>query len=216
MKKNLCTPWSYRKGSSLLHRLPAGFKLAFLLLLSLAAFFPGTEGRSLVLLSGIALILIILSVVAGLYPWELLRGSFPLFVIILAVFLFQGIEFSPPGLNRGGLFETIIFCVRIGAAFAAASLLFSVTTPGEIRKSLSRLEAFLHLRKLNLSLGLALMLGFLPRFFVIWEDVNLAWISRGGKKNLSRLALLLPLILERMMTHAAETASAMEARGAQV
>jgi len=213
MKKNNSTPWAYRKGSSPLHRLSAGFKLAFLLLLSLAAFFPGAEALSIVLLSCIALILIILSLIAGMYPWELLRGSFPLFIIILSVFLIQGINFSPLGLNPGGLKETLIFCIRIGAAFSAGSLLFAVTSPGEIRKSLTRLETFLHLGKLNLSLGISLMLGFMPRFFVIWEDVNFAWKSRGGRKNVSRLAVLVPTVLERMMSYAAETAMAMQARG---
>ena len=207
------TPWSYRKGSTLLHRLPAGFKLAFLLLLSLVAFFPGSEAQSLAVLSGIALILIILSFVAGVGPLSLLRGSGPLLFLVLAVFLFQGIEISPLGFNFGALEESLIFCIRIGVAFSAGTLLFAVTTSGEIRKSLSRLEAALHLEKLKLGLGISLMLGFLPKFFEIWEDVNLSWKSRGGKRNLSRLIVLIPLVVERMMVKAAETALALESRG---
>jgi biotin transport system permease protein len=208
------TPWSYRKGTSPLHRLPAGFKLAFLLLLSLAAFFPGPELMSIMLLSGIALVLVILSFAAGLCPQELLRGSGPLLFVVLAVFLFQGVEVSPLGFNSEGFVEAFIFCARIGAAFAAGTLFFAVTTAGEIRKSLSRLEAFPPLAKLKLGLSISLMLGFLPRFFEIWEDLKLAWESRGGKKNLSRLAVLVPLAVERMMVKAADTASAMESRGA--
>jgi len=142
----------------------------------------------------------------------LLRGSGPLFLVILAVFAFQAVEISPFGINFSGLLESVVFCVRIGAAFAAGTLLFTVTTPGEIKKSLSRAELFLHLERLRLSLAISLMLGFLPRFFEIWEDVNLAWKSRGGKKNLPRLVTLIPLALEKMMVKAAETASAMESR----
>ena len=213
MKKGKSTPWSYRKGSSPLYRLPAGFKLVFLLLLSLAAFVPGTPLQSLVLLSGITVIVIILSFIAGSGPIALLRGSFPLFIFILAVFLFQGIQFSPPGIRPEGLFESVIFCIRIAIAFASGSLLFAVTTPGEIRRSLSRAETFLHIQKLRLSLSISLMLGFLPMFFVIWEDVNLAWDSRGGKKNISRLVVLIPIVVERLMVKAAETAMALEARG---
>ena len=213
MAVSKATPWSYRKGSTALHRLPAGFKLAFLLLLSLAAFFPGPELRSFVILSVIALILIILSFAAKIGPRALLRGSAPLLFLVAAVFLFQGIEISPPGFAMDGLWETLIFCARICAAFAAGTLLFAVTTPGEIRKSLSRLETALHLEKLKLGLGISLMLGFLPRFFEIWEDVTLAWKSRGGKKNLSRLIVLIPLVVERMMVKAVETATALESRG---
>ena len=211
---NRFTPWSYRKGSTPLHKLPAGFKLVFLLLLSLAALLVGTGTYGLVVLSAIILILILLSFIAGIGPPALLRGSGPLFFIVLSVFVIQAVNFFPPGINFDGLKETIVFCFRIGAAFAAGTLLFSVTTGGEIRKSLARAEAFLHLEKLKLSLGISLMLAFLPRFFEVWEELNLAWKSRAGKNNLSRLARLVPLAIERMMVKAAETANAMEARGA--
>ena len=228
MRKSKSTPWSYRKGSSPLHRLPAGLKLVFLLLFSFAAFFPGPEVQSLTVLGVIALVLVILSFIAGIGPRELLRGSGPLFLVVLAVFLLRGIEFSPGGypgspeprralpfvFNTQGLLESVIFCGRIGTAFAAGTLLFAVTTSGEIKKSLSRAETTLHLEKLRLGLSISLMLAFLPRFFEIWEELTLAWKSRSGKKNLSRLLTLIPLLVERMMVKAAETASAMGARGA--
>jgi energy-coupling factor transporter transmembrane protein EcfT len=224
-KKSAVTPWSYlppgkggkgRKGGSFLHRLPAGFKLAFLLFLSLASFFPGTERQSFVLLGIIAFILAALSFAAGIGPPALLRGSGPLFLVVLWGFILQAVEFSPQliRINPRGLAQAVIFSLRIGSAFSAGTLLFSVTTPSEIRKSLSRLEAFLHIEKLNLSLYISLMLGFLPQFFEVWEDLCLAWKSRGGKKNLSFIVIIVPLAIEKMMRKAAETAAAMEARGA--
>jgi biotin transport system permease protein len=212
MKENT-TPWAYRKGSSLIHRLPAGAKLGFLLTLSIASFFPGTWPFNVFIPLAIIFILIGLSLAAGIRPHELLRGSGPLLLVVLGVFLFQGIEFSPLGFNTEGLKESIIFCIRIIAAYSAGALLFSVSTSGEIKKSLSKLEALLRLEKLNLSLYISLMLGFLPRFFEIWEDLNLAWKSRGGKNNLSRMLTLVPILIERMMRKALETAEAMEARG---
>ena len=209
------TPWSYRKGGSPLHRLGAGVKLAFLLALSLAAFFPAGQGAgSLAVLAGVALVLIALSFAAGIGPWGLLRGSGPLFLVVMAVFLIQAVELSPPRINADGLMEAVTFCARIGAAFAAGSLYFSVTTSGQTRKALTRLETLLHLEKIRLGLSISLMLAFIPALFQIWEDSNLAWKSRGGKKNLARLVALVPLLVERMMVKAAETATAMEARGA--
>jgi len=214
MRKNAITPWSYRKGSTLLHRLPAGFKLAFLLLLSLASFYPGTETQSLVLLGTITAILVALSFAAGIGPWALLRGSGPLFLVIFWGFLLQAVEFSPLKINPAGFLAAVIFSLRIGAAFSAGTLLFSVTTPYEIRKSLSRLETSLRIKKLALSLYISLMLGFLPQFFEVWEDLCLAWKSRAGRKNLSFIVVLVPIAMEKMMRKAAETAIAMEARGA--
>ena len=216
MRKAKPTPWSYRKGNTLLHRLPAGLKLTFLLFLSLFAFFP-----NLYVLGLIAIVLVLLSFVAGIGPLGLLRGSGPLLFFILAVFLFQSVELFPQGFRQGfmpvlrleGLRNSLIFCARIGTAFAAASLLFSVTTTGEIRKFLTKQETILRIKKLRLGLSLSLMLGFLKRFFEIWEDLNLAWKGRGGKKNLTRLKTLIPLAVEKMMLKAAETASALESRG---
>jgi biotin transport system permease protein len=196
--------------------LSAGFKLLFLLSLSLAAFFPGSRLQSLVVLAVIAFVLTTLSFVAGIGPRALLRGSGPLLFLMLGVFLVRGIEVSPLGFNAEGLWESVLFSLRICVAFAAGTLLFAVTTPGELRKSLSRMEATLRLEKLKLGLGLSLMLGFLPRFFEIWEDVNLAWKSRSGRKSLSRLVIIIPLVVERMMFKAADTATALESRGADL
>jgi biotin transport system permease protein len=212
--RDAVTPWSYREGSTLLHRLPAGLKLAFLLLLSLASFFPGTETQSLVLLGTITVILITLSFAAGIGPRALLRGSGPLFLVIFWGFLLQAVEFSPLKINPSGFLTAVIFSLRIGAVFSAGTLLFSVATPYEIKKSLSRLETFLHIKKLSLSLYISLMLGFLPQFFEVWEDLCLAWKSRAGKKNLSFIVIIVPIAIEKMMRKAAETAIAMEARGA--
>jgi energy-coupling factor transporter transmembrane protein EcfT len=174
-KKSAVTPWSYlppggkyKRGSSLLYRLPTGFKLAFLLLLSLASFFPGTEAQSLMLLGIIASILIALSFAAGIGPRALLRGSGPLFLVVIWVFLLQAVEFSPLQISSRGLAQANIFSHRIGAAFSAGTSLFSVTTPSEIRKSLSGLETFFRMEKLNFSLYISLMLGFLPQFFEVW------------------------------------------------
>jgi len=219
-KKSAVTPWSYlppggknQKGATALHRLPAGFKLAFLLLLSLAAFFPLTELQSLFLLGAIAFILAALSFLAGIGPMALLRGSGPLFLVILWSFLLQAVEFSPFAVNTSGFVQAIIFSLRMALAFSAGNLLFSVTTPYEIRKSLSRPETFFHIERLNLSLYISLMLGFLPQFFEVWEDLRLAWKNRAGKKNLSFIVTVTPLAVEKMMRKAAETAIAMQARG---
>jgi energy-coupling factor transporter transmembrane protein EcfT len=203
------TPWAYRKGSSVIHRLPPGLKIIGLISVSLAVFFPGAvalpAAGALIAAGGIA---------AKIRPWELLRGSGPLFLVIAVTIALQALKFSPLGLNAEGLRDGLLFGLRAAVSFAAGALLFSTTTMTEIKKSLSKAEFFLHMEKLNLSLGISLMLGFIPRFFEIWENANLAWEARGGKKKLRRLVCLLPLVIERMLETAAETAAAMESRSA--
>jgi biotin transport system permease protein len=117
----------------------------------------------------------------------------------------------------------LIIVLRIFVPFAAAALLFAVTTMRELRLSLGALE----IRLKNLfsagcaqprniaffSLGISLMLGFIPRFFEMWETANLACDARVCGRGPRRLLLLVPLVPERMMEAAADTALALEARG---
>jgi biotin transport system permease protein len=142
-------------------------------------------------------------------PRELLRGVKPLFLMVLLAGLCRSIGSEGPAFffNHEGFVESLRFGWGILLAFSAASLFFSVTTMTEIKDSLD------HLRLKHLSLGISLMLGFLPRFFAIWENAELAYRARCGKKGLTQLRTLIPLVIERMIVSAGETAAALESRG---
>jgi biotin transport system permease protein len=204
---NKGTPWAYRKGRSIIHRFPPGVKLVCLVSLSLLTFFPGSF-----VLPASAAVIGAGAIAARIRPWELLRGSGPLFFVIAFTVALQAAEFSPPGINTAGLKAGILFALRAAVSFAAGALLFSTTTMTEIKKSISRAEGFFRIKKPRISLGISLMMGFIPRFFEIWEAANLAWEARGGKQNFRRIVRLLPLVIERMLKTAAETAAAMESR----
>jgi biotin transport system permease protein len=62
------------------------------------------------------------------------------------------------------------------------------------------------------SLGISLMLGFIPRFFDLWEASSLACDARSCRRGVRRLFVLVPLVTERMMEAAADTALALQAR----
>jgi biotin transport system permease protein len=168
-------------------------------------------------LSIATLVIISAAIVAGLRPWELLRGIRPLFVLIIFIialrtFVFDGSGpslwgMALPGISAAGFWGGIQQGLSIAVSFAAGALLFAVTTMGELRRSLGRNR---------LSLGLSLMLGFLPRFFEIWEAANLACEARANRKGFRRLIIILPLVIERMMQIAGETAQALEARGISI
>jgi biotin transport system permease protein len=206
--KNENSPLAYLKNSTVIHRAPPGLKLAGLLLISIAAFFPG-----FIVLPAAAILIVTGSAAAKIPPWQLLRGSGPLFMLIAFTVMLQAVSFFPLHINSAGLKDGLIFGLRAAVSFAAGALLFSTTTMTEIKKSLSKVEKVFHLQRLRLSLGISLMLGFIPRFFEIWENCNLAWKARGGKNNFRRLKCLLPLVIERMLESAAEIAAALEARG---
>jgi biotin transport system permease protein len=216
------SPFAYRGGTSFLHRVPAGIKLLCLLVLSLAAFssVPGLAAAALVTAAG--------ALGARVRPRELLRGSKPLAVLAAFIVVFRTASFRPPFLRAGELPAALVSGLCIIVSFAAGALFFATTTTGELRRSLGRLETAV--RSLftgrfgkggsggggggRLSLALSLMLGFIPRFFELWETANLACDARAGKRGPRRLFFLLPLVTERMLERAAATAQALEARGA--
>jgi biotin transport system permease protein len=227
------TPYRYRGGKSLLHRCPAALKLLGLLLVSAGSFFsiPGLAAAALMVVAG--------ALMAGIRPWELLRGSKTVLFLAACIILLRtlrpgaaaGLPVPDPEGFTGGLHQGLCFVI----SFAAGALLFSVTTMRELRDSLGRLEDAVVNRFLSIllffrtgngklppskrrarhrfSLGISLMLGFLPRFFEIWETANLACDARAGKKGPRRFLILMPLVIERMMEMAGETAEALESRG---
>jgi energy-coupling factor transporter transmembrane protein EcfT len=227
------TPYSYRRGTSPLHRCPAALKLLGLFLVSLGAFssIPGLAAAALFVTAG--------ALAARIRPWELLRGSKTVFFLAASIIILRTLRFDTPDLTPGpgapaapslspegfwgGLHQGLCFIT----SFAAGALLFSVTTMQELRDSLGRCEEAAVNRMLALpffpspkrrarsrfSLGLSLMLGFLPRFFELWETANLACDARACKKGLRRFMVLIPLIIERMMEMAGETAEALDSRG---
>jgi energy-coupling factor transporter transmembrane protein EcfT len=176
-------------------------------------------------LAGAACLLAVFSLLAGIKPWELLRGSGPLLVMILLILLFRPLRLDNEtetgaavlGFDAREAADALVFGGGILVSFSAGALLFSATTMTELRDSIGAVETgLLRLKHPRFGLALSLMLGFLPRFFEMWEAAELAWKARAGKRGLRALAFLVPLVIERMMEHAGETAAALEARGLEL
>ena len=202
------TPWSYRAGTTALHRCPAGIKLILFLLLSAAPFFgaPFAGAAALLVLAG--------AFCAGIKIGDLLAGSMPLAVMLVVFAVFRAFSLDQRFfINTIVLQNGLCMAANILICFAAASLFFATTTVAEIRKTLAGIELFLFHRQGRVSLALALMLGFLPRFFECWESAGLASRARCCSGAFKRVAVILPLVTERMIETAAETAEALISRG---
>jgi len=225
LKPALRVPFAYRAGKTFLHRAPAVIKLLAVMVLSAVAFasIPGLALAILLILAA--------SAAARISPGELLKGAQPLLLLSLCIVLLKTFEQGEgittpvyiPNISAHGFYDGITVALRILVTYAAAALLFAVTTMRELRLSLAALELRVknlfvtgHKKKKTVaffSLGISLMLGFIPRFFDLWETANLACEARSCKRGLRRLLILIPLVCEQMMETAADTALALEARG---
>jgi energy-coupling factor transporter transmembrane protein EcfT len=220
-------PFGYRAGNSPLHRCPAPVKLLALLVLSAAAY------QSVPALGLGALVITLGALVAGIRPWELLRGSLPVLFLASLFFALRIIGWNPGGpfplrLRAGEIPGGAAQGLSMLVSFAAGALFFAVTTMKELRDGLGagpagqggaggpgrgRPRRPLPSPLRRGGLALSLMLGFLPRFFEAWEEANLACSARGAGGGIRRLPLLIPPVTERMIEKALDTALALEARG---
>lgn len=196
--------------------MPAGIKLAAVIAVSAIAC------TSVYGLAVSVPVLIAASVLARIRPRELFKGARPLFALSCAIVIVKTL-LPFPSVNIAGLVEGLITALRLMVTFAAAALLFAVTTMRELRRSLAALELAVTKRLFRrragtayCSLGICLMLGFIPRFFELWEMSGLACDARSCRRGPRRLFILIPLVTERMMETAADTAQAIQARGSLI
>jgi biotin transport system permease protein len=233
------TPYSYRPGNTPLHRVPGSLKLLCLLLFSVGGFLfgaPALAAATLLLIAGsLSAGIRPWELLRGIRPLLIMLIAIILFRSLgdTAVADSWFSLFDPAGFVEG-----LLFAWTILISFSAGALLFSVTTMRELRDSIGGIERAIidlpvfilkhskipgskkAIRRLEqygeqsrLSLGISLMLGFLPRFFEIWETAETAYRARSGKKGIPQLLTLIPLVTERMIESAANTAEALEGRG---
>jgi energy-coupling factor transporter transmembrane protein EcfT len=194
-------PWSYRSGNTPLHRAPAMVKLAGLFAVTTLALVFSLPG-----IAAGGAVVCICAVLARISPFSLLRGARPVAVMSFTVLILRVVRFVPPAFDPASLPASAPFCLTLFLSFAAGSLLFSVTTVTEMREGLRPVLGS------RFSLALSLMLGYLPRFFAVWEETAEAWRARGGKRGVRALFALLSPVIARMIALAGETAEAMESR----
>jgi biotin transport system permease protein len=190
-------------------------KLSAVLLLSIFAYgsVPALAAAAAAISAG--------AVIAGIRPRELLRGSRPVLFLALLILLLRVIEWdaATPFLRidttalGGGLAQGLSMIV----SFAGGALLFAVTTMRELCGGLGgrgdRPDRRRRAGIFRLGLALSLMLSFLPRFFEIWEETNLALEARCAEGRIRRLLLAIPPVIDRMIEKALDTALALESRG---
>jgi energy-coupling factor transporter transmembrane protein EcfT len=205
------TPYAYKAGNSFLHRLPARVKLLCLLVVSAAAFvsFPFGAAFSCVFIGAA-------SFAAAIPLRSLYRGSGFIAFMAATMVIFRSLSWEPLGFTGAGFHEGLGFALGLLAAFAGCSLFFSVTTMPELKESLDSLRPPIPaLARLisRFTLGVTLTLGFMPRFFEVWEDAQTAYKARAGKNGLRKLVFLMGVAIERMIQLALETAVALDMRG---
>ena len=194
--------FSYRRGSSPLHKCPALLKLAVLFALCLfvfagspvASFDELLSRQSLTRLVGGLATSCVLFALSGARLCSVKRVSF-VFVFGLFVTLVRMIHI-PLFFDAGALAYGISYTARFFAASLASEVVFETTSSVEISEALECLQGalarvILPLKKVRVAQVLSLAINFVPEVFATWNKVSLAAKARGAARARGKVRVLL-------------------------
>ena len=235
------TAFSYKPGSSFLHRCPAWIKILLIPAVSIAVF-----KLPFYCTAGLCLVQIILASVLRFSIREQLRDLkavlyYAVFLIFAKVIGSVGADVAAGRLSTITLSDipqlTAAFFVSEAATWAlllrllcvmqTASLIFKTSTSLQIREGLESMELavrnvfrkIFHLRYAGttkphapLAQAVSLFICFIPQVSKNWQQSERAWKARGGRKSLRMFVVLLPVFFSVGMKQAYNTAKAISAR----
>ena len=205
------TAFSYKPGSSFLHRCPAWIKILLIPVVSIVVF-----KLPFYCAAGLCVIQIIIACALRFTIREQLRDLKA--VLYYAAFLIfaKVIGSITAGVSAGSLSSislsdipqlTAAFLISEAATWAlllrllcvmqTASLIFKTSTSLQIREGLEVIEMKIRRkRKAPIAQAVSLFICFIPQVSKNWQQAKLAWRARGGKTNLRMLMVLLPCFMK--------------------
>ena len=207
------TAFSYKPGTSLIHRCPVWLKLLLIPLVSIAAF-----KLPFYFALGLCLTQIILAFLLRFRIREQLRDLKA--VLYYAVFLITvkligsvttgQLDITAFIRNES---ETWILLVKLLCVMQSASLLFKTSTSLQIREGLELMERKItRKQETPIAQAVSLFICFIPQVSINWQQAERAWYARGGRKSLRMFIVLLPVFFSVGMKQAYNTARAISAR----
>ena len=231
------TAFSYKHGSSFLHRCPAWVKILLLPLLSLSIFYLPPY-FALVLIALQTLVSFILRFTVR----EQVRDLKAVFYYAVFLIFVKIIGSLAAAISAGSLeaFELTVFpqavitfliseketwllLLKLFCVIQTASLVFKTSTSLQIREGLEVMELAvrrsLRLKPLvdgrpnaSVAQAVSLFICFIPQVSKNWQQAERAWKARGGRKSLRMFAVLLPVFFSVGMKQAYNSARAISAR----
>ena len=195
--------FSYTKGSSIIHRAPAGLKLLLLLAIPITLYLTPIQ-VCLVFIP----VLFILALISGIEVKLFLRDLKPIVIYSMMILAIDVLSFLISSKNGNIITKTSLYMIlRLLCAIEAVSVFFRTTSIYETTDCLQRIEGILTFgkSKLVVSSMLSLFLSFLPQIFATWKDLELAYAARGGRKGLTKIIRLLPMLISSSIKKADTT-----------
>ena len=231
------TAFSYKQGSSFLHRCPAWVKILILPLISLSIFYlPPYFALALIALQTLVSFLLHFTV------REQARDLKAVFYYAVFLIFVKIIGSLAAAISAGNLasFElaalpqiflsflisekdTWLLLLKLFCLIQTASLIFKTSTSLQIREGLESMELVIrktfHIKPLvngrpnaPIAQAVSLFICFIPQVSKNWQQAEHAWKSRGGRKSLRMFMVLLPVFFSVGMKQAYNSARAISVR----
>ena len=211
--------FSYKNGSSPLHKCPPAIKLVLIPIISIVFLFLPP-----LFICIFAITQFFIACTLRFSLREQFKDLKPVFLYAAMLFIFQLIlNLSNGTFSFQDSFswqnnkETIFALIKLLSFFQSSSLLFRTTTSLELRDGISTIESeirkiFQLKNKNNFTNAIFLFLNFIPIVSKIWQESKKAYLARGGKRNLKMYFTLLPVLFSVGIKKAYNQARALEIR----
>ena len=195
--------FSYTASDSIIHRTPAGLKILLLFCVPVTVLLCPIE---------VCLVLIavfpILALVGKIRLLDFLRDLRPIVIYCMMIVSINVLSYLLFHRNDEIVTQRSLHTIlRLLCAIEATSVFFRTTSTYETGSALQTVERVLTFGKSRLVLSglFSLFLGFLPQIFATWSSLDLAYRARGGKKGISKVLTLFPLLITMSMKKATTT-----------
>lgn len=195
--------FSYTASDSIIHRTPAGLKILLLFCIPVTVLLCPME---------VCIVLIavfqILALIGRIRLRDFLRDLGPILAYCLMIVSIDVLSYVLFHKNDDIITARSLHSIlRLLCAIEATSVFFRTTGSYEIGSALQTAERILTFGKSRMVLSglFSLFLGFLPQIFATWTSLDLAYRARGGKKGLSKVLTLFPLLITMSMKKATTT-----------
>jgi len=167
-----------------------------------------------------AIVLLLLVIIAQVPASSLLRivrilGIYGLFLLLLRF----NVTDSLISQFASELPPTAEYLFRLALIFLSSTIFYETTSPAEIRRLLeglaNRSPPFFHFLA-GLPVLFSLTLGFIPRIFILWQNLDRAWNARAGGRSISsvwqRITRIVPALILLALAQASDTDRALRNR----
>lgn len=207
------TAFSYKQGSSFLHRCPAWIKILLIPVVSIAVF-----KLPFYCAAFLCVVQIILASALRFTIREQIRdlkavlyyAFFLIFAKVIGNIAVNHFDFRDFLLNEK---ETWFLLLKLLCVMQSASLLFKTSTSLQIREGLELMERKITRKQsAPVAQAVSLFICFIPQVSKNWQQAERAWKARGGRKSLRMFVVLLPVFFSVGMKQAYNTARAIAIR----